>query len=109
MFPKEQHMTSNDISRDVVLIFTGLIIMDPLSITFGKFAKFQSIGLNVSQIFIIHVEDPEHIVVVHCNSGKGRTGTAICAILLYIGFSDNMDDCLRFYGHQRFICGKGVS
>ena len=46
---------------------------------------------------------------MHCNSGKGRTGTAICSILLFIGFHDNLDDCLRFYGHQRFTCGKGVS
>lgn len=47
--------------------------------------------------------------MVHCNSGKGRTGTAICAILLFCGYYDNLDDCLRFYGHQRFTCGKGVS
>lgn len=53
--------------------------------------------------------DPQNLIVVHCNSGKGRTGTAICAILLYMGYCDSIDDCLRFYGHQRFVCGKGVS
>jgi outer membrane receptor protein involved in Fe transport len=26
-----------------------------------------------------------------------------------MGYFDNVDDCLRFYGHQRFTCGKGVS
>lgn len=46
---------------------------------------------------------------MHCNSGKGRTGTAICALLLFLGYFDNVDDCLKFYGHQRFTCGKGVS
>lgn len=55
------------------------------------------------------VADPNHVIIVHCNSGKGRTGTAICAILLYMGYCNTIDDCLRFYGHQRFICGKGVS
>lgn len=53
--------------------------------------------------------DPNNVVAVHCNSGKGRTGTAICAFFLYCGFLDNVDDCLRFYGQRRFTCGKGVS
>ena len=54
-------------------------------------------------------KDPKNIVAVHCNSGKGRTGTSICAFLLFCGYFDNIDDALKFYGHQRFTCGKGVS
>jgi phosphatidylinositol-3,4,5-trisphosphate 3-phosphatase/dual-specificity protein phosphatase PTEN len=46
---------------------------------------------------------------VHCNSGKGRTGTAIVCFLLFCGFFDNVDDALKFYGQRRFTCGKGVS
>ena len=53
--------------------------------------------------------DPENVIIVHCNSGKGRTGTGICAFLLFCGFFDNVDDCVRFYGHRRFTTGKGVS
>lgn len=53
--------------------------------------------------------DPENVVAVHCNSGKGRTGTGICALLLFAGFFNNVDDCLKFYGQRRFTCGKGVS
>ena len=30
--------------------------------------------------------DKENVVVIHCNSGKGRAGTACCCLLLYIGF-----------------------
>lgn len=30
-------------------------------------------------------------------------------MLLFCGYYDSLDDCARFYGHQRFTCGKGVS
>ena len=53
--------------------------------------------------------DPENVIIVHCNSGKGRTGTGICAFLLFCGFFGNVDDCLKFYGSRGFTCGWGVS
>jgi hypothetical protein len=58
---------------------------------------------------LLLIADPERVVIVHCNSGKGRTGTAICAFLLFCGFFGNVDDCLRFFNHRRFTDAKGVS
>lgn len=56
-----------------------------------------------------HVENDQHVVVVHCNSGKGRTGTGIACLLMLTGLVDNIDDALRYYGWKRFSSGIGVS
>lgn len=88
----------------------GLITMDPPSTTYIRFVRKHFYGYRVSksnqQYFLA---SQQHVIVIHCNSGKGRTGTAICALLLYMGFCTSMEDCLRFYGYQRFSDGKGVS
>jgi phosphatidylinositol-3,4,5-trisphosphate 3-phosphatase/dual-specificity protein phosphatase PTEN len=48
-------------------------------------------------------------VVVHCNAGKGRTGSCISCYLMYTGLADNYIDALTFYGRQRFSNGRGVT
>lgn len=53
--------------------------------------------------------DSENVVVIHCNSGKGRAGTACCCLLLYSGFFDNILDCTKLFGARRFTDDKGVS
>ena len=73
-------------------------------------AMFDYLKGNVLQcIIFIYIEDKENRVVVHCNSGKGRTGTAIACLLLYSAFTENMDDALKYYGWKRFSTGKGVT
>ena len=42
------------------------------------------------------------MVVVHCNHGKGRTGTAIMSILLFDRKFENVQACLAFYNKKRF-------
>ena len=91
--------TNKDILEDELLIIIGLITMALHLTLFFKLLNKQLLGFKVKFFFLFTIEDPENIIVVHCNSGKGRTGTAICAILIYMGYCSNMDDCLRFYGH----------
>lgn len=33
--------------------------------------------------------DKSNVICVHCNAGKGRTGTLICAYLMYCGLAPN--------------------
>ena len=55
------------------------------------------------------VADPENVVAIHCNSGKGRAGTACTSLLLYSGFYDDIFDCAKLFGSRRFTDEKGVS
>ena len=100
MCQREQPMTKIVIFKVKSLNFIGLTTTDLPLITYTRLHSLPSIGSEVN-IFLLtkFLDDPNHIIVVHCNSGKGRAGTAICAILLFMGYFDNMDDCLRFYGH----------
>ena len=42
------------------------------------------------------------MVVVHCNHGKGRTGTIIVCLLMFCNFFDRVEDALQFYSKRRF-------
>ena len=54
-------------------------------------------------------EDKENVVSIHCKAGKGRTGTFICCLLLYMNFFETADECLLYYGLMRVGTVKGVT
>jgi phosphatidylinositol-3,4,5-trisphosphate 3-phosphatase/dual-specificity protein phosphatase PTEN len=54
-------------------------------------------------------EDPKNVVAIHCLAGKGRTGTLISCLLLYLGEFDTAADCLKYYGMMRVDNGRGVT
>ena len=61
---------------------------------------------------IIHeylLENDEHIIVINCNAGKGRTGTLICCYLLFCGRFNNINDSFDYYSLKRFNKGYGVT
>ena len=53
--------------------------------------------------------DTDNVIAVHCNAGKGRTGTLICCYLLYCGLAPTAQKALTFFGWQRYANGKGVT
>ena len=55
------------------------------------------------------LENDEHIIVVNCNAGKGRTGTLICCYLLFCGRFNNIKDTFDYYSLKRFNKGYGVT
>ena len=54
-------------------------------------------------------EDPKNVVAIHCLAGKGRTGTLISCLLLYLNYFDTAADCLKYYGIMRVDNGRGVT
>jgi len=54
-------------------------------------------------------EDEKNVVAIHCKAGKGRTGTFICCLLLYMEYFETAEECLLYYGLMRVGTVKGVT
>ena len=60
-------------------------------------------------MFTFLLSNPNNVVCVNCNAGKGRTGTAISCFQIYSHLTDNFIDAITYYGWKRFTTGRGVS
>ncbi|KAJ1984113.1 hypothetical protein H4R34_000866 [Dimargaris verticillata] len=52
---------------------------------------------------------PDNISVIHCRAGKGRTGTMVCAYLLFSRQFATPAEALDHFGKMRIRDGDGVS
>lgn len=88
----------------------------------GTFEKMQTFGfhdhnpppLTMMENFCKEVDEylkisNLNVAVVHCKAGKGRTGTMICAYLLYSEFFRMARDALMYYAMARTSDGLGVT
>ena len=78
------------------------------------FQDHQSCPVKLMLEFCIDVclfllKDDENVCAVHCKAGKGRTGTMICAYLLFSGIALNAVKAFEFYGSRRSKVNKGVT
>jgi len=53
--------------------------------------------------------DKENVAVIHCKAGKGRTGTAIAAYLLYSSICSTATQALDTFANARSASGNGVT
>eukprot|EP00475_Leptophrys_vorax_P004634 TRINITY_DN12765_c0_g1_i1.p1 TRINITY_DN12765_c0_g1~~TRINITY_DN12765_c0_g1_i1.p1 ORF type:complete len:582 (-),score=169.20 TRINITY_DN12765_c0_g1_i1:39-1739(-) len=53
--------------------------------------------------------DPKNVAAVHCKAGKGRTGTMIGSLMLYLKLFDTAKESLEFFGEKRIRNKKGVT
>ena len=54
-------------------------------------------------------EDENNIIAVHSKAGKGRAGTFICCLLMFMRVFKTADECLQYYGMMRMESGKGIT
>jgi len=54
-------------------------------------------------------EDPKNVVAIHCKAGKGRSGTFVCCLMLFLRSFISSDECMAYYGIMRTGNGKGIT
>ena len=54
-------------------------------------------------------EDENNVIAIHCKAGKGRTGTCVSCLLLYLNIFETAAECLKYYGQMRVENGRGVT
>ena len=85
-----------------------------IGVSLFPFQDHQSCPVKLMLEFCIDVcvfllKDDENVAAVHCKAGKGRTGTMICAYLLFTGIALNSVLAFEIYGTRRSKEKRGVT
>ena len=48
-------------------------------------------------------QNSKNVVGIHCNAGKGRTGSIICVLLDFMGIIKGYNNVNKFYEEKRFV------
>lgn len=55
------------------------------------------------------LSNPQNVVVVTSENGRGRTGVMICCLILYMKIIKNAKDSINYYGIMRSINNRGIT
>ena len=85
-----------------------------VGVSLFPFQDHQSCPVKLMLEFCIDVctfllKDDDNVAAIHCKAGKGRTGTMICAYLLFTGIALNSVKAFDIYGSRRSKVNKGVT
>ena len=56
----------------------------------------------LSSTFLFYIETRDGVIAIHCNHGKGRTGTGIISFMILSGYMYSAEICLKLYNSKRF-------
>lgn len=51
-------------------------------------------------------QEINNVAIIHCQAGKGRTGTLICCYLIYSRRAANPEEARLYYSKKRFNKAK---
>eukprot|EP00347_Sterkiella_histriomuscorum_P014418 403360940 len=70
--------------------------------------QIQQIFNMLLDILLFLIQDEENMVAIHCKAGKGRTGVAISAYLIFMEACTDGYDGVEFFNSRRTKDGKGL-
>lgn len=75
----------------------------------GGVPPFTSVAAFCADVHTFLEANVGHVAVVHCKTGKGRTGMMIAAYLIHSGYCLAANQALSYFGARRTFDANGVT